>query len=375
MDWSAEFPFAATLINCNNAGVCPPPLSAAREGMAYLETFSRRGFAGMLEEYAGRDGSLREKLARLLGTTADRIALTHNTSEGINTIAHGFPFKPGDRILTAGKEYPANIFPWMNLAGRGVHLDLVAEGPDGSLPPEKFAAAIRPETALISVSFVQWCSGYRVELAALAELAHAHGIPLVVDGAQGVGALALDVEATGIDALACSAWKWLWGPLGLGFLWMKPEFMARISPPFVGADGVAPTGDPLSYQLTPAPGMLRFEYATKNYGDIIVFDRALDLTLQAGIAWIEKELLELTEAFRREVESAGYRVYGDYPPSRRSGIISFTAGDDKSPEAVLAGLKEHGVQANVRDGRIRLSPHVYMGRESAARFGDILKRL
>ena len=227
---------------------------------------------------------------------------------------------------------------------------------------------------MISISFVEWCTGFKNDLKKLAGIAHKRGIPLVVDGAQGVGALSLDVIDTGIDALACPTWKWLWGPLGLGFLYMKPEFMEQITPPFVGADGVAPTGDILDFQLRPADGMKRFEYSTKNYCDIIVFDKSLELTLELGITAIEEALLKLTTDFMNEVEKAGYRIFGNYPRENRSGIFSFMV-EKCTPEELLLKMRENGILANVRDGRLRIAPHVYSGREDAQHFGETLRTI
>lgn len=372
MDLKKEFPFTAHSINCNNAGICPPPLRASEEAIRCSRRFTEAGFPALITEFPQRDQTVRKKLARLLGSSEERFAITHNTAEGLNIIAQGYPFQPGDRILTADKEYPANVYPWLNLEYKGVTLDFVEEEPDGSLPAEKIQDYIRPETVMLTISFVEWCTGFRNNLKLLAEICREKGIHLIVDGAQGVGALQLNVEEADIDALACPAWKWLWGPLGLGFLYMKPSFMNKIRQLFVGAEGVAGYDRLLDYKLIPRDGMLRFEYATKNYADIVTFDKSLELTLEIGMAAVEKRVLSVAGAFQEAVRSAGGTIFGDYPGENRSGIFSctFPATD---PGKLRKELARRNVLANVRDNRLRIAPHAYLDREDAIRFAEKIK--
>ena len=282
------------------------------------------------------------------------------------------PLKRGDRILTAGKEYPANVYPWMNLKNKGIELDFVPEEPDGSLPPDKIKEHIKPGTAILSISYVEWCTGYRNDLKKLSSICREKGIHLIVDGAQGIGVLNLNLAESGIDALACPAWKWLWGPLGLGFLYMTPDFMEKITPPFVGADGVIEPEKLLDFKLIHKPDMSRFEYATKNYADIITFDKSLELTLEYGIKRIEKEAMENSSIFRSIIEQNGGEIFGRYNQENSSPIISCTF-PGIAAEILNRELGKQNVLANVRDGRLRIAPHAYLNNDDAEQFSDKIK--
>ena len=267
-------------------------------------------------------------------------------------------------------EYPANVYPWMNLEKRGVALKFISER-NGEILIEDIENAISDNVRMITLSFVQWCSGFKIDLIRLGEICSNAGIPLVVDGAQGIGALNLDVKEANISALSCPCWKWLWGPIGLGFLYMKRSFMERITPVFVGADGVKGWDNLLEYNLIPREDMRRFEYATKNYSDIVQFSECLKLSSRLGINNIEKYLLNITQMFSQAAREAGCRIYGDFNKKNQSGIFSFTVPGIE-PEKIKSELFKNRVLVNVRDNRVRISPHVYLDEEDVAEFIKIL---
>jgi len=372
-DLKKEFLFTENFINLNNAGMCPPPARSVDFINNYHSKYAQEGLKALIQSFGGLDHKVRTTLAKLLDAETAEIALTHNTAVGINIIAQGYPFKKGDTVISAGKEYPANIYPWMNLEKKGVDLILIPET-NGATLLQDIEAAIDTNVKMITISFVAWTSGYKNDMKALGDLCHSYNIPLVVDGAQGVGALNLSMKETGISALACPAWKWLWGPLGLGFLYMKPSFMEKISPVFVGADGVQNADDLLNFELIPKNNMTRFEYATKNYADIVQFSKSLELTMELGISTIETKLHEITDEFKNAVTKSGGIIYGDFEKINQSGIFSFTL-KDMEPEIVKSKLAEKNIIVNVRDNRIRIAPHVYLNEEDVSQFKKALETI
>jgi selenocysteine lyase/cysteine desulfurase len=276
-------------------------------------------------------------------------------------------------VITAGKEYPANIYPWMNLAKKGVELILIPEK-NGAVQLTDIEKAIDANVKMVTISFVAWCSGYKNDLTALGKLCNEHNIPLIVDGAQGIGALKLSMQETGVSALACPAWKWMWGPLGLGFLYMKPSFMEKISQVFVGADGVENAEDPLTYNLVPKNDMRRFEYATKNYADIVQFSKSLELIKELGPETIETALHNITARFKQAVTKNGGIIFGDFIEKKRSGIFSFTL-EGMDPKLVMKKLAEENITVNERDNRIRIAPHVYLDEGDVSYFESVLKMI
>jgi selenocysteine lyase/cysteine desulfurase len=207
---AAEFPWAARgeSVYLNNASTGPLPARAVR---AIGDWVQRRA-----EPFRLRDAELVGLLARaralcatLIGAEATEVALMTNTSYGINVAARVLPLQSGDVVLTFAGEFPANVYPWMALAEHGVRLEMVPLR-DG-LPDEEalLRALERPEVRAVTVSWVQFASGYRVDLARLGQRCRERGIWFVVDGHPGLGPCTLDVRALPIDLLACGAQKWL----------------------------------------------------------------------------------------------------------------------------------------------------------------------
>ncbi|MGH9483121.1 MAG: aminotransferase class V-fold PLP-dependent enzyme, partial [Terriglobales bacterium] len=173
----------------------------------------------------------RHALARLIGAQARDIAFTKNTSEGLCSVAQGLEWARGDRVVSFECEFPANLYPWLALRPRGVELELLPPAALSDL--DRLRQALRG-ARLLSVSFVQYLSGFRADLEAIGELCHEAGALFVVDAIQGLGAFPVDVRRAGIHALAADGHKWLTGPEGAGFLYVSPELLDQLTPAEVG---------------------------------------------------------------------------------------------------------------------------------------------
>ena len=177
---------------------------------------------------------VREQAAAFLGCAADDLLITRSTTEGMNTVAQGMLLERGDRILTTDQEHEGGSLCWAYLARRrGVEVDFLPVTPQDVDPQTivaRFAAALKPSTKVISVSHVITTTGLRMPIVELSALARSRGLLCVVDGAQAVGNIAVDVKALGCHAYAASGHKWLRGPKGTGFLYVSPDAGARIEP-------------------------------------------------------------------------------------------------------------------------------------------------
>ena len=209
--------------------------------------------------------ALKAGLARFLGAASpDFLTLTTNTTHGLNTIASGLPWREGDRVLLNRMEFPANIYPFLNLERFGVGVDW-AESVDGRLPLETVAAKVTPATRLVSISFVQFLNGYKADLAALGAFCRGRGIWLVVDGIQGLGAVPFDLAETPVDALAAGGAKWLMWPMGTGFLYLSPKMLDAVQPAHAGWLGVQDAWNFRDYELKFLDTAERFEGGTLNW--------------------------------------------------------------------------------------------------------------
>jgi L-cysteine/cystine lyase len=233
-----ELPGATTCLYLNTATIGPLPRcvpQAIEEWLHNEWTHGRLGmdaYAAMAEVY----GQARSAAARLLHVESEEIALTENTSEGLNIICHGLNWQPGDEVIFTNHEQISVISLLYHLRDRyGISLGIADLGAEGDRPAEEaIAALITPRTRLIVLSHVSFMTGAVINVSAVAELAHRSDILVLVDGAQSAGAIPLDIQASGVDFFAFPMQKWLYGPDGTGALYVRHEVLERVQPTYIG---------------------------------------------------------------------------------------------------------------------------------------------
>ncbi|MHC4065403.1 MAG: aminotransferase class V-fold PLP-dependent enzyme [Planctomycetota bacterium] len=215
MDWEAvrqEFPITRNYNFQDHAAVTPLCRRAAEAASVYLERAQEYGYLG--GRFYKHADYVRHRAAQLINANPDEVTFIKNTSEGLNFVANGLNWNSGDNIVTTNVEFPANIYPWQALQSRGVQLNLVLDE-DGRIPMAKLIEAINSRTRLVTISSVQFASGFRTDLATLGEYCASKGVLLCVDAIQSVGAMPIDVKAMNIDFLSADGHKWMCGPEGL----------------------------------------------------------------------------------------------------------------------------------------------------------------
>lgn len=362
---AAEFPWAERGEQCylNNASTGPLPTRAVR-AMGELTALRATPWKISQEMQFGVLDRARDLSARLVGATAAEIAMMVNTSYGLNLAARALPLEQGDVVLTFDREFPANIYPWMALAPRGVTLRRVP-CVDG-LPDEAALHALldEPGVRVVTVSWVSFATGGAVDLARLGAACRARGIYFVVDAIQGLGARTLDVRAAHIDILACGAQKWLLGPWGTGFVYVRDALVRQLEPNAVG--WMAPRGtDDFSrltdYDLTWRDDARRFEVITLPFQDFAGMNASLELIHELGPARVEAHVASLADLIVEWADATGgVRLVTPRERARRAGIVAVAPGD---PAAASRRLTTAGVAHSMREGAIRLSPHLYNTRD------------
>jgi len=172
----------------------------------------------------------RREAARLIGARPEDVALVESTTHGLEIIAAAVPLGPGDRVLVGDTEFMGLAVPWVGRRRQaGFRLDVVPSR-GGRLLAEDFARAIDGRTRMLLLSSVQWTTGFRADLASFSDLARRHGLVLVIDAIQQLGAVGLDVGRTPVDFLVCGGHKWLNAPAGRGFLYVHPRQVERLRP-------------------------------------------------------------------------------------------------------------------------------------------------
>ncbi len=352
----------------NHAAVSP----MHRRSLRAMEDYFQERMTGDIEYWPRameKKQLLKEQIARLIHTSAEQIALVNNTSTGLNILAMGINWKPGDRILLNNFEFPANVYPFLNLNRLGVEIDFVPHR-NGRILLDDLAARITPRTRLLSISFVAFLNGFRNDLMAIGQLCRERGLIFCVDGIQGVGALQLDVQAAGIDFLANGGQKWLMWPLGMAFVYISPRLFDQLQPAIAGWLSVERAWDFFDYRLSFLPDASRFEPGTQNIPGIVAALASTELFLEVGIDRIETHILQLTGLLINELQRRGYRLFTPTEEKFRSGIVTFY--HDRA-ESLFDHLKRQNIHVSLREGMIRVSPHFYNTAGDIAAFLNALE--
>jgi cysteine desulfurase/selenocysteine lyase len=304
----------------------------------------------------------RELAARLIGASASEIALTTNTSWGVNLAAYALPLGRGDIVLGSHGEFPANVYPWMAAAkARGFTFELL---PMALGVPDEEAVMRRiaddPRVKGVALSWVSFFSGARIDLDRIGTACRARGIWFAVDAIQGLGAVGLDVARTPIDILSSGAQKWLCSPWGRGFAYVRGDLVAALEPPAAGWLSQASAGDFgrfLDYDPAWHAEARRFEVGTIPYQDIVGMNASLDLFLELGIARIEAHVRSLADRMVSWAESRrDVRLLTPSAPARRAGIVAVVTPDVDGDSRRLRAAR---VTHSVREGAIRFAPHFH----------------
>jgi selenocysteine lyase/cysteine desulfurase len=377
MDWDAlrlrEFPVADHWAYFDHAAVSPLPGRSARALREWIDDQERNGVIHW-PSWGKKVEEARSGCARLINAHSDEIAFIVNTTQGIGLIAEGYPWKPGDSVVTASEEYPSNLYPWMNLKDRGVSLRTVPTRPDGRIWVDDLAAAIDSTTRVLTISHVEFASGFRNDLDALGELCRSRGIAFFVDAIQGLGPLTIDVQKTPIDFLAADGHKWLLGPEGAGLLYIRREWIDRLRPIGVGWKSVTSSYNSSTVDFNLKPDASRWEGGTFAMAPLQAFAQSLQIFLEIGPDLVSKRILDRAEAVREIARSAGWTVYGSGRTEDQAGIVAIEKpGLDL--EAFAMGLREKGIALSCRRGKLRISPHIYNNADDLGRLAEALAAL
>ena len=318
---------------------------------------------------------LRNLTARVINADAREIALVPNTTFGINLVAEGYPWTAGDNIVLPEHEFPSNVYPWMSLESRGVELRQVPLV-DGRVCPNRMADACDAKTRIVSVSWVGYASGARLDPTELARVAHDAGALFFLDAIQGMGVFPLDVRESEIDFLAADGHKWLLGPEGAGVFYIRHELLNKLRPLNVGWNSVKQGNDFSNVDLQVRDAASRYEGGTQNMVGFIGLGASLQLLHDFGLGPNESEIgeqvLKVSGQLIDALTEAGGTVYSPRGEGVSSGIVSFDFRGQASKE-MWHNLQERGVLVSFRGGRMRAATHCYNNENDTDRLIEGLK--
>jgi selenocysteine lyase/cysteine desulfurase len=308
---------------------------------------------------------IRARAGRALGLPEDEVSVTTSTTFGMMLLAQGLRWRQGDRLLIGPDEFPSNAYPWFALEERGVRIDVVGRAGQPVTVDDLVAAldAGGPVRAL-SLAAVHYPTGDVQPLADLAEVVHARGALLVVDGSQAAGAVAIDWRASGVDAMAVSGYKWLLGPYGTGILWVRSglrEELANVNGNWLAVEGSHDLTRlmveyPRSYQ---AHARVFDAGEVASYFSLSAFRAGLDLLVEVGVAPIEMMHRALQDRAVAGLDGAPLRPVTNLNAIRRSPMLMFEGRNGLDLSRLHADLTARHIDVSLRAGRLRLSPGIW----------------
>ena len=350
-----QFPVTQNLVYLNHAGVSPLPARSAQKGRAHLQELLSMGaydphaMLAMLE--MGK-----ERFARLIGAPGDLIAFVKATSEGLSYAAGGLTWKEGDNLVTNSRQFPSNLYPWMALEKKGVEVRMV-EPEAGRVDPAKLFEAADSRTRLLTISSVEFVTGFRHDLEKIGRFCREKDVLFVVDAIQSLGLIPLNVMECNIDVMAAGGHKWLLGSEGIGGLYVSARAMDRLDPIEFGWYCVRNCFDFETLDFTLDTTARRYEPSIPSILLAGILSESIALLLEHGVDRVYERVAGLVDYLAGKIDPS-WQVLTPMGEAERSGIFTFKVPGIDGAE-LYRKLHEKKIVVSPRGGGIRVSPHFY----------------
>jgi selenocysteine lyase/cysteine desulfurase len=375
-----EMPVTERYAYFDHAAVAPLPQASADAIRTWVDQSLLHGDIHW-PKWSAAANRLRASSAAMLHCQPKEIALVPNTTFGINVVAHGFRWNPGDNenVVVLENEFSSNLLPWQQLVRRGIQVRQVPVPPNGIVDLESIRARIDGKTRIVSVSWVGYASGFRIDLEALCDMVHRAGALLFVDAIQGLGVFPLNTSTIPIDFAAADGHKWLLGPEGAGLLYIRQSNLDRLEPMMTGWGSIEASHLFQTHGMQLKNDASRYEGGSANFAGQIGLGESMQLLIGLGCHQIHspvaEAVLENAALIEEKLKSIGAIVMGarsqPLPMHNLSGILSFQL-PHRDPMEVRQKLLQESVVLSVRHGCLRVATHAYNSREDIARLIDAL---
>jgi len=346
-------------LNCAHQGPLP---SVAADALAEAVRWKRAPYELTAERFRTVPERLRKSLAHLIGAEPEEVILGNSASYGLHLIANGLGLRKGDEVIVMATDFPSDILPWLRLERDGVIVNQLR--PRGHvLEPDEILDHINTRVRVLCVTWVHSFSGWAVDLDALGSLCRDRGILLIVNASQAIGARPLDVKTTPVDAIVSVGFKWLCGPYGTGFCWLRRELLARLRPlqaywlAMLSADDLAERVD------VKLPGVIDHRafdiFGTANFFNFVPWDAAIDYLSTCGITAIADYDQQMIQKLIDGLDRRRFVVSSPQSGSRRSTLLVLSDRAEHRNAALHQSLAAAGVHVALRTGQLRISPHLY----------------
>ena len=384
-----DFPILKDIIYMDSASTSLTPEPVLNAVSKYYREYNAnvgRGVHRLSQIASQKYKDAHRKVADFIGANEEEVIFTKNTTEAINTVASGLKWKTGDKVVTTLLEHHSNFLPWLRLKSFGVALDIVKPDKNGKFNVLDFEEMIDDKTRLVAVTHVSNVLGTITPIEEISAICEKKNALLLVDGAQSVPHIHVDVRNLGCNFLCFSGHKML-GPTGTGILWMKEDFFDRLEPLNFGGgmiDDVSLNG----YELT--KGYERFEGGTPNIAGVIGFGRAIDYLKKIGMDKIKDHEAKLTERLLEGLlEIKRVEIYGSLNSKERIGLVSFNIKDLNSHDVALMLDEASNIMVRsghhccmpmikyfgLKEGVVRVSLYLYNTEEEVDTFLETVKEI
>ncbi len=375
--WRSQMPVTQNWAYLDHAAVAPLTAGGARAMVDFAAEASQQGDT-VWPQWAAEVDGLRGDFADLLNCDTTEIALIPNTSFGINVVAEGLPWQPGDNIVIPGGEFPSNVFPWQNQKRHGVELRIVDTGADGQIDVGALRNAIDDRTRIVAASWVGYASGFRIDLPACVAAAHEAGALFFLDAIQGLGIFPLDLQQTPVDFLAADGHKWLLGPEGAGVAFIRKQHLELLACVPVGWNSVRAAHHFGQAHWDLKPDASRFEIGSHNMVGMRALRQSLSLFRQVAAVhgpWaIADRVLDLATTLDKKLREAGAITAVASSRDHRSGIVTFSL-PGIVPNTIRKHAAENRVAVSCRGIGVRASIHAYNNESDIDRLVEVVQTL
>jgi selenocysteine lyase/cysteine desulfurase len=360
-----EFPVTSQKVWLNTATYGPLPVSNVAAQRELLEGMMVGAGGPGIGHWWDGAAAVRAKVGAFIGCDPADVALLRSTGEGISLVSLGLDWRAGDEVVLYEQEFPNGVYPFLALEPQGVRVRFVQDRGRHRFTADDVAAVMSSRTRVVCVSLVNCYHGFRAPVEEISALCRQRGAWLLVDAVQGSGILPVDAGALGADLISAHGYKSLCSGYGISFCYISPALRDRLKVVAPGWKSIedAPFIDrQLDYNLRYADSARRFEPSVQNLAGMYGLGASLDLLTGIGTDVISDWVLGLSASVAAAVTEKGYRVASSERPGEMSGIVSVEIpGGDAT--AVAAALSQRKISCAVRDGRIRVSSHIFNNQE------------
>ncbi len=356
----SQFPFIENFVYLDAAHYTPYPKRTVEKLNEFITTFTHEHL-NLSAYHLRKSAELRQSCAKLINAAAEDIIITSNTTHGINIFANGVQLDPNEKnVAMLDSEFPAVVYPWLNQEKLGRANVMLIPSDKGYANEAAIKRTLMDyNIKVFTISYVQFL-GYRHNIKSISDFCKKQDILLVVDAIQATGICPIDVEAMGIDYLSTGNQKWLMSPAGLGFTYISKKYRELIAPSYAGTMNVNFDFDNfLDYKLDFKDSGEAYENSTPNTLAMIGTDEAIKYFMELGVENIYAHIIDIQDKIIEKLDASKYKIESDLSPEHRSNILIFTHNNISRNKEIQKALEDKNIFIALREGYLRVTPHIY----------------